>query len=290
MGWGKVDDAESIRAIHRALDLGVTLFDTANNYGAGHSETILGKALKGRRSQTLISTKFGSVFDEERRLHFDGQTMPMTKEAMHAACEDSLRRLQTDYLDLYLLHAGNHPLEEVDMVIDLLEGLVQAGKIRWYGWSTDDPERIAAMAKGSHCAVVQARVNLMTPADAMVKVAEDLDLAVLCRSPLGSGLLTGKFNHESRVSDDQDGRHTISFSEGRGAEVLAFVDRVKPLMPRDRSLSQAAISWLLSRSDRVFPIPGFKNRIQVEENVSAAECPPLSGSLLSEIEAVRIEK
>jgi len=106
MGWGHVDDAESIRAIHRALDLGVTLFDTANNYGTGHSERVLGRALAGRNEDVVVATKFGSVFDEASQTHYDDRELAMTREAIGEACEASLRRLGRETIDLYLLHHG----------------------------------------------------------------------------------------------------------------------------------------------------------------------------------------
>ena len=111
MGWGEVDDDESIRAIHHALDRGVNFFDTANNYGAGHSERILGRALAGRRDGVVIATKFASVFDEDEGVHYDDRDLPMTYDAIREACEGSLRRLQTDYVDVYLLHHGEYDLD-----------------------------------------------------------------------------------------------------------------------------------------------------------------------------------
>ena len=150
-GWGQVDDAESIRAVHCALDLGVTLFDTADVYGCGHSEVILGRALAGRRDQAVIATKFGKQFDEEKKHFFGHKTSP---DLIRSACEASLRRLNTDYIDLYQLHWLEYDMDKAPEVRDVLEELVAAGKIRAYGWSTDDPARARLFAEGQHCAAV----------------------------------------------------------------------------------------------------------------------------------------
>ncbi|MDP9374823.1 MAG: aldo/keto reductase, partial [Chloroflexota bacterium] len=142
-GWGQVDDAESIRALGRALDLGVTFFDTADVYGCGHSERVLARALAGRRDRVVIATKFGNVFDEASRQAFGTDTSP---GYVRRACEASLRRLNTDYIDLYQFHVGNCGLDEALAVREALEGLVGEGKIRHYGWSTDRAENARLFA------------------------------------------------------------------------------------------------------------------------------------------------
>ena len=134
-GWGHVDDAESQRAILRALDLGITFFDTADAYGTGHSERILGQALQGHRHKVVIATKFGYTYDEARR-HITGTDV--SPAYIRRACEASLKRLQTDTIDLYQLHCGATP-DEVAGIVEGLERLRTAGKIRAYAWSTDDP-------------------------------------------------------------------------------------------------------------------------------------------------------
>jgi len=140
IGWGDVDDNESIAAIHKALDLGVTFFDTADVYGTGHSEEVLARALASRRRDVVIATKFSNVFDATTRQVIGADASPAY---IHRACEASLKRLNTDYIDLYQLHNGGLSLEEAVGVREMLEALVTEGKIRAYGWSTDDPERAA---------------------------------------------------------------------------------------------------------------------------------------------------
>ncbi len=146
LGWGEVDDEESIRAIHAALDRGVNFFDTANVYGAGHSERVLGRAIAGRRSHVVIATKFNSVFDESTRQVTGTDASP---EGIRKACEESLRRLNTDYIDLYQFHDNDYPAEKAAPVRETLEKLAQAGKIRAYGWSTDYVDKAEAFAQGA---------------------------------------------------------------------------------------------------------------------------------------------
>jgi aryl-alcohol dehydrogenase-like predicted oxidoreductase len=146
VGWGTVDDAESLRALRRALDLGVTFFDTSDAYGCGHSERLLGQALAGQRERVVIATKFGNVFDEQTR-HITGADA--SPDFIRQACEASLKRLQTDYIDLYQFHLGSYDLAQAGSVRDTLESLAAAGKIRSYGWSTDDPARARFFA-GKH--------------------------------------------------------------------------------------------------------------------------------------------
>src|SRR5262245_47256284 len=157
-GWGEVDDEESIRAVHAGLELGINFYDTANVYGAGHSERVLARAFEGRRSQVVIATKFGNFFDESTRQITGSSAAP---DDIRHACEDSLRRLNTDYIDLYQLHLGGYDVERAPEVRQTLESLVTAGKIRWYGWSTDDPERARIFAEGPHCAAIQQQINVL---------------------------------------------------------------------------------------------------------------------------------
>ncbi|MFW9851178.1 MAG: aldo/keto reductase, partial [Candidatus Thorarchaeota archaeon] len=163
IAYGQVKDEESIKAVRQGLDMGVTLFDTANVYGCGRSERVLGTALKGRRDDIVIATKFGSTFD----MNSDNPNIPcrstgsdISDQAIRDACDASLERLQTDYIDLYQLHSGRLDLEMAVNVLDTLEELVEEGKIRYYGWSTDDPERAALFAKGKHCTSVQFSHNM----------------------------------------------------------------------------------------------------------------------------------
>ncbi len=190
-GWGAIDDNESVRAIHAALDLGINFFDTAANYGTGHSERILARALEGKRDQAVIATKFGFVVDEAAKR----VTLRTDDHLLHvrAECEDSLRRLNTDVIDLYQLHVWDYPLEKVPAMVDLLEALVSEGKIRYYGWSTDSVEGARLFAQGKHCVAIQHDLNVILDAPEMLAVCEELNLASINRSALARGALSGKY-------------------------------------------------------------------------------------------------
>ena len=284
MGWSAVDDGESIRAIRRALDLGVTLFDTANNYGAGHSERILGRALGDRRDEVVVVTKFGSVFDEDEKLHYDNRTLELTRPVIEAELDASLRRLGTDRIDVYLLHDGQLDPAAAAELVPILEELVATGKIRWYGWSTDDAERARIFASGEHCTAIEHRLSMSFDAPEVLEVVERHDLASIVKQPLNSGVLTGKFTAETRFPAD-DGRRDIDFTQGLGAQRLQQIEALRDRVAGERrTLAQAALAWVLTRSGRTVPIPGFKTVAQVEDLAGAADRSPLDPD---EVDAVR---
>ena len=282
VGWGQVNDAESIRAIHRALDLGITFFDTADVYGCGHSERLLGQALGGVRDRVVIATKFGRVFDEQTRLIAGNDASP---QHIRRACEASLRRLDTDRIDLYQFHIGDYDMARAAEVRDTLEELVAAGKIRAYAWSTDDPDRARVFAQGAHCASVQHRLNLFEDNPPMLAVCDEFDLASVNRGPLAMGLLTGKFNADSQLPQD-DVRRDWNLRRGQQAEHLDRLASLRDVLTQDgRTLAQAALGWLWARSERTVPIPGFKTVQQVEENVGALRFGPLGDEQFKQVNA-----
>jgi len=286
VGWGQVDDAESLRAIQRALDLGITFFDTADVYGCGHSERLLGQALAGKRDKVVIASKFGNIFDEQTR-HITGEDASPTY--IRQACEASLRRLNTDYIDLYQLHLGNYdPVKAVE-VRETLEALVAEGKIRAYGWSTDNPERARLFAAGPHCTAIQQRLNIFEGNAEVLAICEEFNLASINRGPLAQGLLTGKFTADSQLPAD-DVRHGWNLREGNLAQRLQKLDKLRTVLTRDgRTLAQAALGWLWARSRQTIPIPGFKTVKQVEENAAALSFGPLSQEQMSDIEQLLAE-
>lgn len=281
-GWGKVDDAESIRAIRRAIDLGVTLFDTAACYGAGHSEKVLGDALKGRRDKVVIATKFWHRFDEDSREVLGEYDSPAE---VASACEDSLRRLQTDHIDLYQFHHGRYDAAQADAVRDACEKLVEQGKICHYGWSTDDPARAAVFAAGEHCTAIQQRLNLFEGNHETLRLCEKENLASLNRTPLYKGLLSGKFSHDSTFPPD-DVRHPHwDLKSGREAEDLKRFQAIRDVLASDgRTPVQGALAWLWGLSENTVPIPGFKTIQQVEENAGAMEFGPLTKEQMERID------
>ncbi|MGH3186627.1 MAG: aldo/keto reductase [Streptosporangiaceae bacterium] len=174
VGWHEADEAESAAALRRAFELGITFFDTADVYGTGDSEQVLGRALAGHRDEVVIATKFGDTFDAGRRT-MTGQDV--SAAYIRRACEQSLGRLGTDRIDLYQLHLGGLPAAEAREVAGTLEDLVADGMIRSYGWSTDDPERAASFAGGPHCAAVQHELNVLADAPLMLEVCDAWDIA-----------------------------------------------------------------------------------------------------------------
>jgi aryl-alcohol dehydrogenase-like predicted oxidoreductase len=286
-GWGEVDDEESIRAVHAALDLGVTFFDTANVYGAGHSERVLARALAGRRSQVVIATKFNAVFDETTRQVTGSNSSPA---GIRQACEDSLRRLNAEYIDLYQFHDNGFPAEKALPVRETLEALVQEGKIRAYGWSTDFADRAEFFAQGPKCTSVQLQLNVLDDNPAVIAVCEKYNLAAINRGPLAMGLLTGKYTGETQPSAD-DVRGVKSpewmkyFIRGRpNPEWLAKRDAVREILTSGgRTVAQGALAWLWARSPKTLPIPGFRTVRQVQENAGAMAFGPLLPDQMSQI-------
>lgn len=287
LGWGEVDDEESIRAIYAALGRGVCFFDTANVYGAGHSERVLGRALAGRRSQVVIATKFNALFDETTRQVTGADSSP---DGIRKACEESLRRLNTDYVDLYQFHDNGFPAEKALPVRETLEALVQAGKIRAYGWSTDFPDRAAVFARGAKCTAIQFQLNVLDDNPAVIAICEKYNLAAINRGPLAMGLLTGKYTAETKASaDDVRGEKSPEwmkyFVNGRpNPEWLAKRDAIREILASDgRTVAQGALAWLWARSPQTIPIPGFRTVQQVEENARAMEFGPLQPEQMHEI-------
>jgi aryl-alcohol dehydrogenase-like predicted oxidoreductase len=281
-----VNDSESIRAIHCALDMGVNFFDTADMYGAGHSEEILGQALKGRRDQVVIATKFGDVMDPDSRRTAGTDASP---EYIRRALEASLERLGTDYIDLYQFHIWEYPAVEAEAVRETLEALVEEGKIRGYGWSTDVLESLEVFATGPHCAAVQNELNLFRCDEAILALCERENLASINRSPLAMGVLTGKYGAGFKFASDDARSHVpwyVWFKDGKPSdEHLLKLEAVREILTSGgRTLAQGALAWIWARSPRTIPIPGFKNLRQAQENAAAMDFGPLSAGQMQEIE------
>jgi aryl-alcohol dehydrogenase-like predicted oxidoreductase len=288
LGWGEVDDKESIQAVHAALDQGVNFFDTANVYGAGHSEQVLARAFEGIRSKVVIATKFSSVFDETTRQVTGADASPA---GIRKACDESLRRLNTDYIDLYQFHNNGFPAEKAGPVRETLDELVKEGKIRAYGWSTDFPDRAEVFAKGPKCATIQLQLNVLDDNPEMISLCEKYNLAAINRGPLAMGLLTGKYTAETKPSaDDVRGEKSPEwmkyFKNGKpSAEWLAKRDAIREILTSNgRTVAQGALAWLWARSPQTVPIPGFRTVKQVTENCEAMQFGPLSAEQMIEID------
>jgi aryl-alcohol dehydrogenase-like predicted oxidoreductase len=283
-GWGDIDDDESVRAIHSALDHGINFFDTAANYGTGHSERILARALEGKRDQVTIATKFGfNVNETEKRVTFrEGDHLLHVR----AECEASLRRLNTDVIDLYQLHVWDYPLEKVPAMVDMLESLVSDGKIRYYGWSTDSVEGGRLFAQGKHCTSIQHDLNVVLDAPEMIALCEELNLASVNRSPLARGALSGKYT-KGNVFPQNDVRNDEWSRDHFFAPTLDQLDAIRGILTSNgRTLVQGALAWIWARSESTVPIPGFKTVAQVEENAKAMEFGPLTPDQMKEIDTL----
>ncbi|HCK67124.1 MAG TPA: aldo/keto reductase [Anaerolineae bacterium] len=283
-GWGEVDDNESIRAIHAALDLGINFFDTAATYGTGHSEEVLAKALEGKRDKVVLATKFGfnvNVAEKHVTMRTDDHLQYIRQE-----CEDSLRRLNTDVIDLYQLHVWDYPVNKVPAMLDVLESLVKDGKIRYYGWSTDSAESAKVFAKGEHCVAVQHDLNVILDAPEMLKLCNDLNLASINRSPLARGALSGKYSKDV-VFTKNDVRDDDWSKEHFFTPTLSQLEKIRDVLTSDgRTLVQGALAWIWARSEKTIPIPGFRTVAQVEENAKAMELGPLSENQIKEIDSL----
>jgi aryl-alcohol dehydrogenase-like predicted oxidoreductase len=283
-GWGKTDDAEAARAIHAALDAGVNFFDTAANYGAGHSEVVLGQALKGRRHEAIIATKFGHMVNEQAKTVYgdDDQILHNVQKDV----ENSLRRLQTDVIDIYQLHAGDYDPEKAVELRGVLETLVAAGKIRWYGWSTDLVDRAKVFAEGEHCTSIQFRLNAIFDHPEMRALCASAHLAGINKDPLNKGILTGKFTTASTFPAD-DIRSMANFAEGEIADRLQTVENLRAVLTSGgRTMAQGALAWIWALDENMVPIPGFKNVQQATENARALSFGPLSAAEMRQIDEI----
>jgi aryl-alcohol dehydrogenase-like predicted oxidoreductase len=282
IGYGNVDDTQSVQAIRRALELGITFFDTADEYGCGHSERILARALGAQSSSVVISSKFGITFNERTR-EITGQDA--SPAYIRKACEASLRRLKRDWIDIYLLHIRDLSYDRAEHALETLEELVAEGKIRWYGWSTDDVERARFFNRGRHCAVIEHRLNLLLDAAEMLALCEELDLASVNRIPLLMGILSGRY-HRHHLPPQDDVR-SLFFDHKAFLEDLDKVERVKTVLTKHgRSMAQGALAWILARSQRAVPIPGFRTVEQVEDNAGVFSVPPMTQDDLDQIQAL----
>lgn len=287
LGFSNVDDCTSTRTIHAALDAGIRLFDTAAVYGAGHSERLLGAALKGR-DDTIVISKLGTSFDEKTR-----QILGPERESgsVQGQIDGSLRRLDRDCIDIMLLHLNSLTVETARPIFEEMDKARLAGKIRAFGWSTDFPESVVAMSGMDGFIAVEHAMSVVLDVPTIQSTIEDKRLVALIRSPLAMGILTGKFSRDTTLAAD-DVRAADSdrreYFQGRkvASKYLDNLDVVGELLRSGgRSLAQGALCWLLAKSDRNIPIPGARTEQQVRENAGAAEFGPLPPEVMEEIES-----
>ena len=276
--WGPVEDADSLAAIERALELGVNFLDTADVYGDGRSESLVGRVLKGRREHVVVSTKGGLVGH-----HRDPQREPVydRPEKVLVAFDASLRRLETDYIDVYWCHIWWHDARETAAFLDAFATLKRDGKVRAVGVSTDSMEHLRQFHQGTGGGgagidAVQLDYSILSrKAEAeMLPFAQRHGLAVVARGPLFKGLLTGKFDRHARFAEG-DIRHGWPAEESYARNVER-VERLRVLERDDRTLGQVALRFVLSHPGVSVAIPGAKNPAQVEANTAASVRPLLS--------------
>ena len=286
LGYTNADDGESIRAIHAALSAGIALFDTAAVYGAGHAERLLARALKGR-PEALVATKIGIAIDEEKRQLLGEETDP---RAVLPAIDRCLARLERDRIDVLFLHLNDLSVPQAEPLFEAMERAWGMGKVRAYGWSTDLSASVRAVADRPGFMAVQHAMNIFIDAPGMQATVQEKGLHAFIRSPLGMGLLTGKYDAAS-VMPAGDIRATANTVTGyfRNARpnplFLAQLDAVRDLLTSGgRTPAQGALSWLWAKSDRNVPIPGARTVAQIENLAGALAFGPLPADIMDEIE------
>lgn len=277
LGWPGVDDQESIALIHRCEELGVNLIDTAEAYGNGHSERVTGKALHGRREKWIIATKVSP----NQGISADTPNEAAVRQRITQACEQSLQRLQTDVIDLYQLHAIPH-VWAMPTVMETLAQLRTAGKIRWYGISTNNRAAIDQLRALGPLHVLQIGYNLLErSADELLHWCKQEQIGTLIRVPLAKGMLTGKYSGEGAATLDKADIRYERFQRPETVDGLQRLPQLAFLANPQRSLTQAALRFVLDHPGVSCVIAGAKNRKQVDENTAAAALPPLSAAELA---------
>jgi aryl-alcohol dehydrogenase-like predicted oxidoreductase len=269
-GKAGLDDDEAVRTIHRALDLGVTLIDTAEAYGPYHNEELVGRAVRDRRDEVLLATKFGLISHSLDGA--GGRGLDSSPANIRTAVEGSLRRLGTDHIDLYYQHRVD-PKTPVEEVAGTLAGLVAEGKIRQYGLSEASAETIRRAHAVHPVAALQSEYSLWTRDQErlVLPLLHELGIGFVAYSPLGRGFLTGKIRSREEIGGEGDTRSANPrFSDENFAHNLRLVEEVKAVADEAGATpGQVALAWLLTRGDHIVPIPGTRHVSRLAENVAA---------------------
>jgi aryl-alcohol dehydrogenase-like predicted oxidoreductase len=288
--WGEVDDRESLAALHAALDGGVNFFDTADVYGDGRSERLLAKLRKARKEKFYIATKAGRRLPRQTPEGYSRENLTMW-------IERSLRNLETDAIDLLQLHCPHPEVYYRPEVFSILDDLVKAGKLRYYGVSVEKVEEALKAIEFPNVQSVQIIFNVFRqrPTALFFKEAQRRQVGILARVPLASGLLTGKITRASKFADDDHrkfNRHGEAFDRGETFAGVDFetglkaVEALKAFVPAGATLAQLALRWILEFPAVTCAIPGAKRPAQVAENIAASDLKPLSKATMKKIDAL----
>jgi len=297
--YGPADEAEAIATIHRALDLGVTLLDTADMYGPYTNEELVGCAIRGRRNQVVLATKCGIVRDPNDRALRGINGRP---EYIRSACDGSLRRLGVDHVDLYQLHRVD-PQVPIEESVGAMAELVRAGKTRFIGLSEAGPETLRRAHATHPITSLQTEYSLWSrdPEEVILPTCRELGIGFMPYSPLGRGFLSGRIKRFEDLAPDDFRRYSPRFQEENFTKNLALVAQVEQMArAKGCTAAQLALAWVLAQGDDVVPIPGTKRRSFLEENLGAlsvqlsaedlvrldAACPPGAAAGLRYAEAM----
>jgi aryl-alcohol dehydrogenase-like predicted oxidoreductase len=265
--YGATDDNESIATIHRALDLGCTLLDTADMYGVGRNEELVGKAIKGRRNEVVLATKFGNVRGPA------GEFMGVNgrPDYVQSACEASLKRLGVDHIDLYYQHRVD-PATPIEETVGAMAQLVQQGKVRYLGLSEAASNTIRRASAVHEITALQTEYSLWSrdPEGDLLETCHALGISFVSYSPLGRGFLTGRFQKQEDIPADDWRRNHPRFKGEHFEQNLQLAEAVKALADElGCTASQLALAWVLARSNEIIPIPGTKRIKYLDENLGA---------------------
>jgi aryl-alcohol dehydrogenase-like predicted oxidoreductase len=280
--YGDGAEAESIATIHSAIELGVTFLDTADIYGMGRNEELVGKAIKDRRDQVVLATKFGNI----RRA--DGTFVGVNgkPDYVRSACEASLRRLQVERIDLYYQHRVD-PHTPIEETVGAMAKLVEAGKVRYLGLSEAAPDTIRRAQSVHPIAALQTEYSLWSrdPEGELLETVRELGIGFVAYSPLGRGFLTGRITSVEDLADNDWRRSMPRFEEENFRRNMELVERIKALAAQKGCTpAQLALAWVLAQGNDIVPIPGTKRRRYLEENVGAVDV-HLTRKDLAEIDA-----
>jgi aryl-alcohol dehydrogenase-like predicted oxidoreductase len=285
--YGAGDDEESIATIHRALDVGVTFLDTANVYGQGRNETLVGQAIRGRRAAVVLATKFGITAGADGLPSgVDG-----TPGHVRAACESSLRRLGVEVIDLYYLHRVD-PKTPIEETVGAMAGLVREGKVRFLGLSEAGPGTIRRAHQTYPIAALQSEYSLWNrePETTVLPVCRELGIGFVPFSPLGRGFLSGRLVSTEQLAPNDMRRRLPRFQAENFQRNVALIGPLEQIaQSKHCTAAQLALAWLLARGPHVVPIPGTKRRTYLEENAGAADVNLTAGDVARIDEAFPVD-